>query len=447
MIDGIKLNINNKVATDWIIKTNEETGEILPNKTALLQGFVIVQKGNRVTLKGSLHKYHNNGLHNYNDFTFEQLVNGINDLKRKYNIDPETSFLENVEFGVNIETPFDPEYILNNVVIHKGEPFKRFPKGLGVECEHAQFFIKIYDKGAQFNISGNLLRVEVKVIKMAYFKSQNLNLVNLADLTNRDLLNSLGELLTKTVNEILFTNIDLLNNSSISEADRLILSNGSNPNYWNNLKPNSTKFELGNTDPAYKRERKKYYRELAKFEKLLTKYDNGLKTLIVERVRDKFTDLLNKTGRIGQPKKRDKFTDPEQKIKRIEHPKEENEPDKGTKLPLVYSVSLSPRYCPITHLDISMQKPNSKFLSIAGIKHYYVTQPIIYKELEKRLTDKWKFNPVEVQIREIAHSIRNEYYNPKHNYKRDSNKRGAKLFDDTPYFSDRLKDSIFGNAS
>lgn len=444
MIDGIKtgnINISIQKELDWTISVNEKTGEVKTIKTAECQGLLFIDKGNRVYLKGSLHKYFNNGQHNYNDFAFNDLANTIDQLKTRFGIDPNTTLLENVEFGVNIELPFTPDRVINSLVLHKGEPFNKFTKGRGVECNHAQYFIKVYNKGQQFNLKKNLLRVEVKVIKMQYFQGQKIAIKTIGDLLNTETLQALGELLTRTVNEILFTDTRLISSPNLTDPERLTIANGSNPNYWNGLKPNSEQFKQGNKDPEYKRQRKNFYKELDRFEKLLNKYKSELKTDIVSKVGDKFTNLLNKNGRIGHHKRGDKFTD--------------LNGAKGTNLPLVYSVSLSHpletdstniKICPVTGLDISMQNVKSRFLSLRGLKWYSENETVIFQQLEKRLTQRWKNATFATQLKEIAHSIRNEYFNPKNNYTRDTTKRGAKLFDDTPYYSENLKKSIYGKV-
>ncbi|MBN1186243.1 MAG: hypothetical protein JXB49_28455 [Bacteroidales bacterium] len=75
--------------------------------------------------------------------------------------------------------------------------------------------------------------------------------------------------------------------------------------------------------------------------------------------------------------------------------------------------------CPITGLDISMQPKNSKFLSYTGVKWYYEHNSAVFeKELLTRLTPECKKKDVEIQFREIAHSIRNADSNPRHNTRR-----------------------------
>lgn len=67
--------------------------------------------------------------------------------------------------------------------------------------------------------------------------------------------------------------------------------------------------------------------------------------------------------------------------------------------------------CPITNLNINMQKKSSKFLCTNGIKYYKKYHPEIYTELEKRLSERWQNEPEEKRIEQIHHSVRNEFHN------------------------------------
>jgi hypothetical protein len=99
--------------------------------------------------------------------------------------------------------------------------------------------------------------------------------------------------------------------------------------------------------------------------------------------------------------------------------------------------------CKVTGLDISMQKETSEFLCTTGVKYYYENKPKTYKELEKRLSQRWKDKPLKIQFQEIAHSIRNEYFNQKNNTRRSIEniyqEKTLPLFDKATYISEEKK--------
>ena len=62
----------------------------------------------KILLKGSLHKYWNNGAHNFNDFDLNSLNEVLQDLKNNFGIKPENTVLRALEIGVNITPPNVP---------------------------------------------------------------------------------------------------------------------------------------------------------------------------------------------------------------------------------------------------------------------------------------------------------------------------------------------------
>ena len=75
--------------------------------------------------------------------------------------------------------------------------------------------------------------------------------------------------------------------------------------------------------------------------------------------------------------------------------------------------------CKVTGVNISMQKRNSILLSHTGLKYYYKTDKKIFEQLKRRYLSKvWINSDFEIQIKELAHNIRNTYSN-----KRIKNKR------------------------
>ncbi|MDO9254589.1 MAG: hypothetical protein Q7U54_03680, partial [Bacteroidales bacterium] len=102
--------------------------------------------------------------------------------------------------------------------------------------------------------------------------------------------------------------------------------------------------------------------------------------------------------------------------------------------------------CMVTGISISCQKPESKFLCISGIRQLKKTDPEGYEKLrDQRLNSKWLIYPLEVQFREIAHSIRNEYFNPKNNTKLSIFKisKDPVLFENWPLIRQDKREMVF----
>lgn len=373
MLDGFKiLNLSVKIA-DLLnnnlllfpLHINDKDGEIMKiARYTAYKGVSFIIKDNNVKFYGSFHKYFNAGMHNYNDYNFNQLVTTIKDIEKKFKIDINNSMLNNLEFGVNIETKETPTEILKSIISYKGKPFNQFniDGAKGIECTTDNFYIKIYNKSHQYKLTYNLLRYEIKVIRMIFFESRGININSLLSLVEYAEISKLKGVLLSIFNDILFydNNID---KSKIKLKEQLILSNGSNPKYWSELKPNSNDFVNGNNDNEYKSKRKKYYRELNKFKDTLKKYSEcKLQENLTILIENKCNELLEL-----ETKKGDNITDIK-KQKRGQYHRLKNDIEKtkkGTISHFKYSGILSQvnRKCLTCNKDISDKKINSKFCS------------------------------------------------------------------------------------
>jgi len=132
MIDGIKVfNLsvpsnklleNPLLADYWHTNVKNTDGEI-KKEFAEYFGLSFTVKNRNVRLQGSIHKYKNHGKHNYDDFTSHEVKNVLTELSEHFSINLYRSELNNLEFGVNVELPFSPKLILDNIVCYKGDPF------------------------------------------------------------------------------------------------------------------------------------------------------------------------------------------------------------------------------------------------------------------------------------------------------------------------------------
>ena len=85
------------------------------------------------------------------------------------------------------------------------------------------------------------------------------------------------------------------------------------------------------------------------------------------------------------------------------------------------------RICIVTGLDISMQKPTSRFLNRNGLKNIYENDPELYNQLLSELPPRWKHKPLDLQFDKIAHHIRDRFFN-----KRNYTKRAIEKLCDQP---------------
>jgi hypothetical protein len=395
-------------------RIDRATGELIEGaKSAKYRDmrFFISSKG--VTgLAGSLHKYYNEGIHNYNDFTLDNLKLTIEDLQSRFSINPATSTLNNIEFGVNLEVPFNPDDFIDHLVTHNYTQFNiDKDKTMNyAQVSYHQFNIKIYNKGLQFGLGRNILRFEVKIVRMA--KLAKYDIRTLQDLLIPEKLQSVLELLLQVFDQITYWD-ESIELNLLSQQERELLRDGYNPKFWQD---------------HLKKAGSNASKKFRQYQGLIRKYGNPDFYNLGQLISDKWNILLQNTSEpIRDITGYQSLSDCEpirdftaysnvSDSKSIYQVSEEK-PYRDTSS---YNLSIgkdlvqsSPGYkrvCQVTGLDISMQKGTSRFLSITGIRYYRDYQPDVFKELQNRLSGNWTNESPEKRIKEIAHSIRNSLH-------------------------------------
>lgn len=250
MIDGLKIKVQNikdnslwlnHKGLDFALPVSNQTGEIFKDKPMLADcnGLTFrikpsqTEQKNNFHIFGSLHRYHNGGGINTNDFNFSDVCRAVASLEA-YHIDPKKTALENIEFGVNIALPFSCKRVLDAVVCMPLRPFTelRFEKtNIGKRADFQEYEVKIYDKGKQdTGKDTHLLRVELRVKKMQYLKKADIR--TLSDLTNPEKLQRAGALLLNVLNEVIFFDYDLRKLETLPPSVKENVLKWSNAKWW-----------------------------------------------------------------------------------------------------------------------------------------------------------------------------------------------------------------------
>lgn len=415
MIDFIKVEeLANKdrirELLDFGMVVIEKTGEVPDRKRhATFKGlvFTLIPGGRAMKVQGSLHKFSNGGEKNNDRFTFDEFLKVAEELKDY--ISPGDR-INVIEIGLNVRTPYPPGQFLNNLVSHKKRRFNRVTKqdqDRG-EVEHFQYKIKIYNKGLQQG-GGNILRVEVRVNKMQWFRSSFPDGLTWADLQKPESWVTFGQLLIRTFSEVVYYD-PTIKKATLSPEDLRIIEEGNNPIYWENLNGS-------HQDRPRKRFQSLVKRHGQKFGTLADLLKDELRQVLPSKVADIYqnegteTDAIE-TGQLDTMAESYPLLDCK------------NTPPPGR------------RYCPVTGFDITDQRSSSRFLSTTGIRDLMMRHPEEFDRLRaERLAPGWYGFPVEVQIKEIAHSVRNEYFNPRNNTRRAYERimTHPALFDSMPY--------------
>lgn len=389
---NVRIDVSNLLKNEMLnfpLPIDERTGEIIKRNRSVYYNdllFTITPK-NILKIQGSLHKYFNNGLHNFNDFTFNDFIDVLTDLKTKFGILPENVHLNNLEFGVNLVLPYSPSLFIDELLNHKGQNFnvtKRNGKHYA-ECQHGQYVFKIYHKGLKHG-HGNILRIELH-----YSKSQPLNkdgIYTLSDLMKVEVWQLLGKKLLEQFESIIYFD-SIASYNQLNESDRSIIDFGSNPRNWNKFNNRSSKKN-----------------KVDRFKYLVSEYGENEFHKIGEMIIAKVNELIN-------PEKVNVFTTF----------KNQSENDEINVLTYILSCNIvkpdiltiqSSDSCLITGLSISMQKDESKLLSHSGLKYYFENDKISFEIVKRKFLSKtWDKANIDIQIKEIAHNIRNKYNNMK----------------------------------
>lgn len=359
---------------DFHYKVNSNTGELGKYKNAYFKGLefkiyepTTANPAQRITVEGSLHKYWNNGAHNFNDFGINEIAEVVTDLKNKFSITPKNCVLRQLEIGVNIEPPLNTKTILKQCLIHKTERLKwkdTTVKGNFIQAQYQRYILKIYDKKTQyknkgFKIYNEILRIEIKYLKMHDLKLKGI--YTLYDLLKYGLENFAPGLLNQW-KQVIYYDFKALQGTIYENTY-------SNPNYWENLSYDGLKYHRDNLN------------------KLIQSNPDNLKFKIAKLIKDKVTFLNTSTPEI-------------------------NPLYIGLQTGVGTPINKDPnrQFCIVTGLNISMQRDDSILLSHTGLKYYYKTNKKIFEEVKRKyLTGLWVNEDHKTQIKEIAHNIRNRH--------------------------------------
>lgn len=152
-----------------------------------------------IKFSGSLHKFLN-GV-NYDDLDKYQLALSINTICSVIGVLPEDVELHSIEFGVNVPLTVSPDLVLDRLILFKNRNFERQTSfkgatkfGLMQRCSFSHYQIKAYNKSKQYCLPHHILRFEIKVTKMQFFKNKVSRIVKLQDLLEEDCLHELMNL-------------------------------------------------------------------------------------------------------------------------------------------------------------------------------------------------------------------------------------------------------------
>jgi len=267
MIDGFN---------SWNTKLNLDVDELIYNGLRITGNWL---GGHRI--RGSLHGTKNKGEHNANDYSMTDFRNTLNQLRIDIGLNADITLVNGFEFGVNIKLPINPNKVLERIILHKSNTGNRTKNY--VEFEYEWYSLKCYNKSELSNLelykSENILRIELKIRKMACIRKKGVRCMVLSDLLDVYLWQRMEQILVEAMQECLFVDFTTKEIKSLSTANQIRCINYANPSYWSNL---------------HEVNRNTFSRDRKRCAKLSDEYSRStLKENIINLIREKCVELRN----------------------------------------------------------------------------------------------------------------------------------------------------------
>lgn len=246
MIDWFKIELMNRPADelrakfDFIKPVNMKTGEILGTyEIAYLRIHdvpdcsisVKIFRSGRVWVQGSIHKFWHG--QNHSIFTIDEAQKAFVRLLEILEVNPVDTKILQMEYGVNLYTPFNPDVFIDRLICLKSKPFEglgNYDK-IGKVCYQSEYDLKIYNKSRQYHLKNNILRIEKKIKDSRYLKRWGINAI--ADITDAKAAEMMQDL-CGILDDVIF-NDKSIDETNLTTRQKLALSKYRNPTFWNEI--------------------------------------------------------------------------------------------------------------------------------------------------------------------------------------------------------------------
>ncbi|MEG0926328.1 hypothetical protein [Chryseobacterium sp.] len=282
MIDFIKTYTKTKESLENKIKSYEDseticnldfgTGEIKYPCRRYYENIEVRITNVSGFVKNSMHKYFNlkNGFgdNNYTDFYYPDIMTSFEQLQADLDEDISDYSVTNLEFGLNIQTSLSPKYMLdNNILMYNFDEFNQKDtfkgKGMYKQYNRSEYYVKIYDKGLQYKLDYNLLRVEIKVTDSKLLKKR-FGIHTVRDIYDKNKLELMFNFLLECFDEVNI--IDSLATQEIRGEEKTVIELGKSPHYWREIKNSKSSSHYYDLRKAYNNLIRKYNLDTIKLE-------------------------------------------------------------------------------------------------------------------------------------------------------------------------------------
>lgn len=201
---------------------------------------------NWIDVSGSITKYWYE--ENYNNLTYSDLCCAIYSLADTLSKRPNELILRSFEFGLNIHMSQNKSALeMTDLALNYKNGFfenisnKNKDPSIGKKCKLQEYYVKLYSKSNEYHLPFELLRYELKVIKMRWVQKHDIR--SAEDLTNKIKLNALKTILIKSISNMTFYDNTIYINT-LNKANQQLCLNWQSEIYRKNLlKNNPEKFD------------------------------------------------------------------------------------------------------------------------------------------------------------------------------------------------------------
>ena len=176
---------------------------------------------------------------NGNLFTLNDIVEVRTHLEDLFDCKASQMIFQNIEFGVNIILDYNPILFIKGLLYRQNIMFEFSHRGNTSKVIYCNYLLKIYSKSYQYGMAENVIRIELKTLKMDGLKDKHIPIdINTFEDINENTLGQVSKLLIKRFNEIRHYDYSI-DKKKLTERKLNALRDYSNPRYWiNDLESN-----------------------------------------------------------------------------------------------------------------------------------------------------------------------------------------------------------------
>lgn len=199
LITGIDINrLSSLPGLDFKCKISKTTGEI--NESVFIAEYrfckIKILNANSenpiVLFTGSIHKLWNdmhgtlapnhninkpyNG-YNGNQFTVNDIIEVRLHLEKLFDCKASQMIFQNIEFGVNIILDYNPILFIKGLLYRQNIMFEFSHHGNSSKVIYCNYLLKMYSKSYQYGMAENVIRIELKTLKMDGLKTNTFSLI------------------------------------------------------------------------------------------------------------------------------------------------------------------------------------------------------------------------------------------------------------------------------